>query len=124
VAETIEDRGSGPRWHWDNVMFDLRNAGLQDVIIDPLTVNQSGCGGEWNDVRFYLTWWHDEMTVLSMQPHSQAVVDALSWVLEYKPFVRYRRDGVVTIEWNKGDLDRAFSSLPHDKIEDVERLVA
>lgn len=99
MAETIENLGSGAKWHWYNVMSDLKEqGGLSDVVIDPLSVDAHGCGGQHGDNRFYITWVHNQFLLVTMQRFSQQLVDAFARVVEYQPFCRYDRYGMVTIE--------------------------
>ncbi len=114
MAETIQNLGSGARWHWQNVMSDLREQGaLKDVVIDPWSVEAYGCGGQLGDNFFFITWVHNQFLLVSMERFSQPLVDAFTRVVEYQPFCRYERDGMVTVEWDKND--------PHGRLEDLQR---
>ncbi|MCL5019382.1 MAG: hypothetical protein M1426_02750 [Patescibacteria group bacterium] len=112
LAETIEDRGSGPKWHWDNVMRNLATqGGLKGVTIDPLSSNGFGFLGEYNGNRFAMTWTGAFLLLTLQVGFSQDLVDAFSKVMEYKPFCQYERDGQITIEWDKIDPQARISEL-------------
>jgi hypothetical protein len=113
MAESIKDRGTGPKWHWHAVMKDLREqGGLDGVVIDPLSVGANSCGGDFNGNSFLISWVYGEFMMLSMQNYSQELVNAFAKVLEYEPFCRYDEGGVVpTVEWDKGNSDRRFAEL-------------
>ena len=112
MPETIDDCGSGAKWHWYNVQADVQQQGhLSDVHIDPFTVGDHGCGGAHGGNLFYLTWVHDTFLLVSMQRPDQQLVDAFSVVVGYKPFWRYTRDGMVTMEWDKQNPDQRYREL-------------
>lgn len=117
MAETIEELGSGAKWHWYNVMSDLiQQGGLSDVVIDPLSVDAygHGCGGQHGDNRFFISWLHNQFLLVTMQRFSQQLLDAFVRVVEYQPFCRYYRDGMVTIEWDKNDPNARFEDLQRE----------
>jgi hypothetical protein len=114
VPETIEDRGSGPKWHWFNVMADLQKAGLPEISINPLSVTPYGCGGTLGKTRFYFSWVKDVLLILTMDHFDQRLVDAFAKVLEYRPFCRYDRDRMVTVEWTKEDPEKVIAKLQKD----------
>lgn len=115
MAETIVKRGSVAKWHWYNVMADLQEqGGLKGVIIDPLTVDKHGCGGSIGDNPFYITWLHEKLLLVTMETFSKQLVDAFARVVEYKPFCRYERDGMVTVEWDKVSPQSRFEELQHE----------
>jgi len=126
MAETIEIGCDGTKkWMWFNVANDLeKQGGLTEVLIDPLSVCASGCGGEHEKNHFYITWIHDLFLLVTMQTFSQALVDAFSKVVEYRPFCRYTSKGnLETIEWDKKDPDSRFAELQNDStVKNLVRL--
>lgn len=123
MAETIQDVGGGTKWHWYNVMNDLKEqGGLDGVTINPLSVDAHGCGGEHEGNAFYITWVHDQFLLVTMQQFSQPLVDAFARVVEYQPFARYDRNGMVTVEWDKNDPQGRFAALQAES--EVASLVA
>ncbi len=115
--ETLEDRGGGPKWHWDNVQADLRKQGLPDVSIDPLTTRPNAIAGANGDNRFFMTWVRDALALLTMRRWDEDVVAALARVLEYDPFCRYTTDsGLETIEWDKERADERLKELHADGV--------
>ncbi len=104
MAETIQNVGGGAKWHWYSVMSDLKEQmGLDGVVIDPLSVREHGCGGQYEGNQFYITWVYNQFLLVTMQRLSQPLVEAFSRVVEYQPFCRYDRDGMVTVEWDKNN---------------------
>jgi hypothetical protein len=108
MPETIVDG----IWHWYDVASDLQEqGGLTDVTINPLSVEESSCGGSWNDIDFYLSWVPEKFT---MSQFSQTLVTAFERVVGYRPFCRYEdEDGLVTVEWSKVDPTERYAVLKH-----------
>ncbi|MGD0576987.1 MAG: hypothetical protein ABSA74_02865 [Candidatus Staskawiczbacteria bacterium] len=126
MAETIERHGSQPKWHWYNVIEDLKRCGLDGVVIDPLTVNEHGCGGETKKgTRFYITWVPDAFLLLSMAQEEDALVEAFARVVEYRPFCRYKskESGLLTFEWDKQSPEDRFAELQREGEKDLRRVV-
>jgi len=122
MAETIEDVGGGAKWHWYNVMHDLKEqGGLEGVVINPSSVDDHGCGGDHNGNRFYITWVYNRFLLVTMQQFSQPLVDAFARVVEYKPFCCYGRNSLVTVEWDKTNPVHRFEELLSDS--DVSNVV-
>jgi len=115
MAETIEIGCDGTKkWMWFNVANDLeKQGGLTEVLIDPLSVCASGCGGEHEKNHFYITWIHDLFLLVTMQTFSQALVDAFSKVVEYNHFV----DTLVKVIWklSSGTKKILTQDLPNSK---------
>lgn len=117
MAETIrEGCSAGERkWHWYNVMEDLKTqGGLDGVIIDPLSVNAHGCGGITKDgTKFFITWVPDMFLLVSMTQEEQGLIDAFANVVEYRPFCSYtsKESGLLTFEWDKKDPEGRFTKL-------------
>jgi len=115
MAETIKNGCDGQaKWHWYNVMEDLNTqGGLDEVVIDPLTVNAHGCGGKTKKgTKFYITWVPDMFLLVSMSHEEQKLVDAFAKVVEYRPFCRYVNEyGLLTFEWDKKDPSGRFAEL-------------
>lgn len=101
MPETIQDAGSGPRWHWYNVMSDLRTQGGVDAVIDPMTVRKAGCGGTYDNSRFFISWVQDRFLLLTMTEYRPELVEAFAKVVGYRPFCRYVRDELHTVEWER-----------------------
>ncbi len=125
MAETIEKGCDGKmRWHWYNVMNDLKvQGGLEEVVIDPLSVNTCGCGGTTkNGTRFFVTWIFNTFLMISMSKEEQGLIDAFAKVVEYRPFCRYvnKRSGLLTFEWDKKDPDGRFAKLQNDKESELK----
>lgn len=98
-------------WNWTDVMHDLKEQGGVEVVIDPLSVTENGCGGYLDGKFFYITWAKDKFLVLTMIEFSQPLVDAFSTVIEYQPFCRYNERDLPTVEWDKMDPDGRFAEL-------------
>lgn len=123
MAETIKDHGSGPKWHWFNVMTDLQKAGLPEISINPLSVTPYGCGGTLDKTRFYFSWVKDILLILTMDHFDQRLMEAFAKVVEYRPFCRYNRDGMVTVEWTKGNPEKVIAKLQKNPaISDITRI--
>lgn len=102
MAETIVDG----RWHWYNVMEDLRTQGGVETIIDPTSVVPRGCAGTAaTGTLFNITWVPNRLLMLSMSAEDLSLVEAFATVVEYRPFCRYvsRESGLLTYEWDKED---------------------
>lgn len=116
MAETIEDRGSGSKWHYYNVKKDLvEQGGLEDkdVMVDPLSVDAHGCGGAHKGNPFTITWLPDTFLLVTSRGYDPELIDAFSRVVEYKPFARYREpdSGLITTEWDKKDPNLRYQVL-------------
>jgi len=128
MAETIECvPGSKPKWHWDNVMGDLeKQGGLQGVVIDPFSVGDHRCGGKTEkDTKFHITWVKDTFLLVSVSQEEQALIDAFTKIVEYKPFCRYVsiKSGLLTFEWDKKDPESRFDALKNDKnVKDLQKI--
>ena len=126
MAETIKDGcDKHAKWHWYNVMEDLKvQGGLDGVVINPLTVNAHGCGGETkNGTRFYITWVHNDFLLISMSQEEQELVDAFAKIVEYRPFCRYvNESGLLTFEWDKNDPKGRFLELQSTKETDLQAI--
>lgn len=124
MAESIEKGCDGhTKWHWYNVMEDLRTqGGLDEVSIDPLSVNAHGCAGETKQgTRFCITWVPDMFLLVSMTQEEQALIDAFAKVVEYRPFCRYIDDhGVLTFEWDKKDSTSRFAELQNARKTELQ----
>lgn len=49
--------------------------------------------------------------MLTAVHHEQRMVVAFTTVVEYRPFCRYLRNGMVMVEWNKVVPDQVFAVL-------------
>jgi len=126
MPETIEQCCSVPKWHWYNIMSDLDvQGGLPGVVIDPLSVEECGCGGTTTaGTKFYITWVKDKFLLLSVSQQEQALVDAFAKVVGYQPFCRYisTKGGLLTIEWDKQDPTGRYSELETEGVKDLQCL--
>ncbi len=126
MAETIQDACTpigAKKWHWYNVRRDLvEQGGLEDkeVMINPLSVNSHGCGGEHRGNPFYITWALDAFLLVTAKKDDPALVDAFAKVVGYQPFAKYKEpnSGLVTTEWDKIDPNGRYQDLQkEDKLE-------
>ena len=126
MVETLQDACTpvgAQKWHWYNVQNDLvRQGGLEDkdVMINPLSVREASCGGQYKGMPFMITWVKDVFLLLSSPQHSPELVEAFARVVEYKPFARYQEpsSGLVTTEWDKKDPSARYQELQkEDKLE-------
>lgn len=126
MVETLTTHlpGDRPKWTWFNVMADLRDQGHVDgAIIDPLTVTPAGCGGEYQKNKFYISWVKNTFLMLSMQHHSDPLVNGFARVVEYEPFCRYTEEnGLITVEWDKIDPEERFKVLETEGKRDLKRI--
>jgi len=119
MAETIENACAPAglkKWHWYNVQRDLvQQGGLEDknIMINPLTVNAHGCGGEHAGNPFYITWAPNTFLLVTSKQYDPALVNAFAKVVEYKPFVKYKEpdSGLITTEWDKIDPVGRFQEI-------------
>jgi hypothetical protein len=127
MAETIECKlGSLSKWHWYNVMSDLRNqGGLRGVTINPLSVSQHGCGGKTGSgTKFSITWVPDAFLLVSVSQEEQSLIEAFAKVVEYRPFCRYtsKKSGLITFEWDKKDPDSRFIELENNGENKLQKI--
>lgn len=116
MPETLVDRGDGPEWPWYNVRQDLMTQGnLEGVQIDSLLCSRYGYDGSFNGIAFAFTWAHNESLILSMERFSRPLVEAFSAVLGYKPFCRYTKFEMVTVEWDKVNPKDRYRELEEEK---------
>lgn len=101
MPETIQDLGSGQKWHWYQIMCDLKEQGGISVTIDPASVKPARCRGAFGEIRFFISWVADRFLLLTMSEYSEELVEAFAKVLGYRPFCRYERDEAYTVEWDK-----------------------
>ncbi|OGV94828.1 hypothetical protein A3A66_02425 [Microgenomates group bacterium RIFCSPLOWO2_01_FULL_46_13] len=126
MAETIERGCDGSqKWHWFNVMSDLeKQGGLAEVVIDPLSMNAHGCGGQTKEgTKFYITWVPDMFLLVSMSQEEQALVESFAKVVEFRPFCRYINEhGLLTVEWDKKDPEGRFAELQGNGEKELQRI--
>ena len=131
MAETIQDACTpigAKKWHWYNVQRDLvEQGGLEDreVMIDPLSVNAGGCGGEHRGNPFYISWVQGMFLLVTAKDYDQALVDAFAKVVEYKPFARYKEpvNGLITTEWDKVNPSGRYQELQKEGKLELTRLL-
>lgn len=126
MAETLQSACGGPaKWHWYSVMEDLKvQGGLEGVIINPLTVDANGCGGETKKgTRFFLTWMKNLFLLVSVSQEEPELIEAFAKVVEYRPFCRYLDEhGMLTFEWDKSDPNGHFANLQKGKVTKLQRI--
>jgi|GEM_PF-1895549 len=125
-------QGGQQGWPWYQVMNDLKTkGGLDDVIIDPLSVKKSSCGGSTKKgTHFYITWAHNMFLLVTMSQNETELIDAFSKIVEYKPFCQYEEDTekkeapiLFTFEWDKVDPEGRFGELQKNKqMKNLKRL--
>ena len=122
MAETCTD----DRWLWTDMVDDLRKAGLEEVDIDPSTISEDyhTVGGRTKDgIYFVVTWMKDRFLLVSMTKKSQAITDAFSKVVEYKPFAEYISvKGLYTVEWDRTDPKGRFKKLQDKGEKNLKRI--
>lgn len=131
MAETLKSADSpagAQKWHWYSVQRDLvQQGGLEDkdVMIDPLSVTGTGCGGQYKGMPFNISWMKDMFLMLSSQQYSHELVAAFSRVVEYNPFARYIEPDtrLVTVEWDKMGNDRRYQQLQSEGKLELTRLL-
>lgn len=129
MPETLTEHipGDQPKWTWANVMADLRDQGHVDgVWINPLSISPdgTGCGGEYQGNRFFITWIKDAFLLLTMQKHSEELVRGFTKVVEYDPFCKYSEEnGLVTVEWDKVDPEKRYRELENQGKKELTRIV-
>lgn len=97
MAETIHNG----KWHWYNIESDLNEQGC-NVTIDPLSVSSNFCSGCHDDKLFSISWASNFCLFVSMQQFSQKLIDAFSQIVEYQPLCKYKRGGMITVNWLYG----------------------
>jgi len=119
LAETLIN----DKWHWYSMMADLEQQGrLVGVVINPLTVDTNSCGGEFRNVRFFVTWVHDRFMLLTMSEMSEELVEAFASVLEYRPFCKYQDvNDLPTVEWSKVDPEERLAELQTNGVVALEK---
>ena len=131
MTETIEDACTpigAKKWHWYNVQRDLvEQGGLNDkeLMINPFSVTEHGCGGEYKGNPFYITWVKDKFLLVTAKKYSQELIDAFAKVVEYKPFVRYKEpeSGMITTEWDKVDPEGRYQELQEEGKLELTKLL-
>jgi hypothetical protein len=124
MAESMREGNNGG-WLWVDVMRDLEEqGGLKGVTIDPTSANGSGRGGHTErGTHFFITWCRDQHLVLTVSQEEQALVDAFTAVLGYKPFCRYTIEpNLPTFEWDKQDPEKRFKELVEENRAKLERI--
>lgn len=71
-------------------------------------------GGHYNNNSFYISWEHNRYLFVTMQRTSLKLVGAFAQIVEYRPFCKYERNGMITVEWDKYVSDR-FDILRRDE---------
>ena len=130
MVETLQDSHSiagTKKWHWYNVQRDLVEQGgleIEELVINPLSVTDYGCGGEYKENQFYLSWVQDRILVVTSEKHDQTLIDSFSKVVGYKPFARYKEsEGSITTEWDRIAPDRRYDELAREGRAGLTRLL-
>lgn len=121
MAETIIN---GCMWLWTDMMRDLDEQAGFEIIIDPLSFKNNSCMGVIKNTREWFTIiWQPHSMLLSTAEDQPELVAAFSEVLEYKPFCRYSKQGMLTYVWLRIKQDEEFEDLSQDEsITNLERL--
>lgn len=126
MAETIRVGCCGQRgWNWADIMQDLeRQGGLPGVVINPLSVKPSSCGGETAaGTKFYITWECDAYLLVTMSAEEPALIEAFAKVVEYRPFCKYSEGhGLITFEWDKKDPVGRFAELEKEGRSELQKV--
>ncbi len=99
----------GFKWHWYSIMEDLHRAGLKSVVIQPFPLGPNCFPGSYKGKNFIVSWAKDTLLMVSMKEKEypgatlRELVDGFSKVVEYRPFCKYRFNGLATVEWDKHD---------------------
>lgn len=123
MAETLTEG----TWRWAEMIEDLERAGLNGVLINPSSLSDDGCsiGGQTKDgIKFLTTWIKDCFLLISMTKKDQAIIDAFSKVVEYKPFAEYYsvKSGLYTVEWDKKNPKSRFKELQQKREKNLRRI--
>ena len=105
-------------WRWFDIEDDLvQQGGLNkdEISINPLTIREHFCAGEYRGDIFTLTWVKDMFMLLSMTKFSAKLVTAFSAVVEYRPFACYENDDYTTVEWDKIDPEKRWGALSGER---------
>lgn len=129
MTETSDRTSAGSLMNdWAKFVKDLeQKGGLGGVVIDTETVTDRSCGGRTKaGTEFYVTWVPDMFLALDMSQDEQALVDAFTKVVEYKPFCRYidkKRNGCLTFEWDKENPEGRLIVLQKEEgLTDLQRI--
>jgi hypothetical protein len=121
-------------WTWAAIMMDLKEqGGLEEVYVDPFSVQPHFCAGEYNRKVFTVSWSFKRLLMVSMKVEEYApeLIEAFSKVVEYRPFCKYLEKAggkipMVTVEWAKNDAEARFAELQEKEargeIEKLERV--
>lgn len=109
--ETIVDG----KWHWYSIMADMNAQGIEDFIVEPLSVRDHYIGGKYQGEIFGMTWWKDKFLLLSTPQERPELVEALSKIVGYEPFAKYTNDIGTTVEWDKVDPEGRFQALQYNE---------
>lgn len=122
MAETLR---TSLGWNWADIMHDLKSQGGLDIVIDPLTVKPGQCGGKHKNNPFFITWCKDQYLLVTSYKYDQALVNAFSKVVEYKPFVQYKEPetGFITNEWDKANPQERYQELQKEGKLELTKLL-
>lgn len=113
------------KWHWYDIMGDLKKQGGLKVIVAPLSTRIHSCDGKLNDNKFSITWVKDKFLLVTMEHYSDVLIKAFEVVLEYSPFCRYihKSHNWPTVEWDKVDPKNRYVQLSESPaVKDLTRL--
>jgi hypothetical protein len=128
MPETITQRFDGmAAWKWHDMIRDLeQQGGLENILIDPLSVGANSCMGEHNGNRFAVSWEKDVLLMLTIVDDSKDLIDAFARVVDYQPFCRYIQIAgeheLTVVEWAKNDADERFAKLQKDRTPGLKRI--
>ena len=72
MESLLESCEGGLKWHWYSVMDDLRKAGLEDVIIEPIPLGPNCFPGTYKQKMFVHSWWKDTFLLVSMRAEERS----------------------------------------------------
>ena len=117
MPETIDSSHGVDRWLWHSIMKDLEEqGGLPEVVIDPLSVKESFCGGRTKEgVAFTVTWCYEEFLMVTTLVEVPELIEAFAKVVGYRPLCKYTKNRMVTFEWDKVHPTDRFLALSSDQ---------
>ena len=126
--ETIKIESDGRKiWHWPDIKNDLvKQGGLEakEITIDSHSVEDHRYSGSYKSNVFHVNWAKDVLLIIAMEKFDQALINAFTKVVEYKPFCRYtsKESGLITFEWNKKVSKQRFAILQEAGEPDLQKI--
>lgn len=126
--ETIKIESDGSKvWYRPDIKNDLVEQGkleAKEITIDPHSVEDHRYSGSYKGNVFHVNWEKDVLLIISMEKFNQALINAFTKVVEYKPFCRYisKKSGLITFEWNKKVSKQRFAILQEAGELDLQKI--